>query len=262
MRKALLIACALLLWGGMAAAQDLIRYYPPQSNSAGNGFTGTSGGAQLQWDAANTLAQRNGGTQGTPVPQLFRVYDFCDGVDCATGYRRLQLGYVGTIFRIDNQNGGTGATSYFTFTYNGGGGYAFTETNFNPANDAIDLGQNGAFWKSFFVGRSIQGSKSKALTDNTATTFATVAMPQAAGSNYGGGQIIYTIFCKDASNQAQQTGTVKFVCMNLAGTESCGWGTPDGVTLGDGTASLGTPTFTAAAGADLVTMSEIGRAHV
>jgi hypothetical protein len=82
-----------------------------------------------------------------------------------------------------------------------------------------------------------------------------VSIPQTAGSNWAGGLISYVIFCKDASNQAQQEGSVKFACMNLAGTESCGFGTPDGVTLGDGTASLGTPVFTAAGGTDAVAVS-------
>ena len=35
LRKALLIACALLLWTGMAGAQDWIRYYPPATFTGG-----------------------------------------------------------------------------------------------------------------------------------------------------------------------------------------------------------------------------------
>lgn len=104
---------------------------------------------------------------------------------------------------------------------------------------------------SFTQGAITSGSISagtKALTDNVATNFANVAIAQSVGANYSGGRVSYTIFCKDAVNQAEQHGLVQFGCHNLAGTTTCGWGTPDGVTLGDGVASIGTPTFTATSG--------------
>jgi hypothetical protein len=103
------------------------------------------------------------------------------------------------------------------------------------------------------------GSKTKALTDNVATAFATMAMPQTAGSNYGAGKGIYTIFCKDATNQAEEVGEFHFACHNLAGTESCTIGAVGAATVNiihtDATASFVAPVFTAAAGADLVTFS-------
>jgi hypothetical protein len=95
----------------------------------------------------------------------------------------------------------------------------------------------------------IQGANSKALTDATATAFVRVAIAQAIATNYEAGKVEYTIYCDDDTNQAVQKGHVNFACHNLAGTESCGFGTPDGVTLGDGTASLSTPTFDATSGA-------------
>ena len=327
--RRLLIACALLLWWGMAQAQDFIRYIPPSglatmtgtatattstvpfllpngttgapalafSSDTGSGiyrnttsgyirfsvsgvdtrigFKGSTGinigsSAGINWtdsaspdttidtilgrDAANTLALRNGGASGATVPQTFNIYNFCDGAACVTGYERGYLGFVSNEFRIGTAAAGTGAArqialmaQYVTLR----GSLGLVVENSDQTNFGEALRQP----KTLYLSRSIEGSKSKALTDNTATAFATMAMPQTAGSNYGGGQMIYTIFCKDAANQAQQSGTVKFACMNLAGTESCGFGTPDGVTLGDGTAGLGTPTFTAAAGADLVTIS-------
>jgi hypothetical protein len=95
----------------------------------------------------------------------------------------------------------------------------------------------------------LQGSTSKALTDATATAFVRVAIVQTIGSNFEAGEVNYTIYCDDDTNQATQSGRVRFACHNLAGTESCGFGTPDGVTLGDGTASLDPPTFDATSGA-------------
>lgn len=121
--------------------------------------------------------------------------------------------------------------------------------------DQKDLGVATVGFANAFFTRSIQGSKSKAIADNSATNFVDVAIPQTAGSNYAGGRIVYTIFCKDAANQATQSGTVSFACHNLGGTESCGFGTPDGATLGDGTASIGAPAFTAAGGTDVAALS-------
>jgi hypothetical protein len=217
MRK-LILACALLLWGGLAGAQDFIRYYPAP-------VVGTSGG---------------GATFTAPVL-------FSDGTATAPGIA----------FSSDPRDGFSRvSTPSIALNLGGATRYVFESLQYYAAvTDVTGLGVSSRQWTNAYFSRSIQGSKSKTLTDNVATAFATMAMPQTAGSNYGGGQMIYTIFCKDATNQAQQSGTVKFVCMNLAGTESCGFGTPDGVTLGDGTAGLGTPTFTAAAGADLVTIS-------
>jgi len=214
---------------------------------------------KLYRDAANTLALRN-----STSAQTLNVYHTYTNT---TNYERGRLKWNANVLEIgttDEDAGGTG-TARTTAIVSGATGVlkqgATTIANwdtlgFYPGNsDTYSSAYSTLLWTHGYFSRSIQGSKSKTLTDNTATAFATMAMPQTAGSNYGGGQMIYTIFCKDAANQAQQSGTVKFACMNLAGTESCGFGTPDGVTLGDGTASLGTPTFTAAAGADLVTIS-------
>lgn len=125
-------------------------------------------------------------------------------------------------------------------------------------SDPCATGGNGAIarrvynrWDCSSGGRTY----TKTLVDNVATNFADVSIPQTAGSNYAGGDLVYTIFCKDASNQATQRGTVNFACQNLAGAESCGFGTPDGVTLGDGVASIGAPTFTAAGGTDVAQIS-------
>ena len=123
------------------------------------------------------------------------------------------------------------------------------------SSDTWNLGRTTIQWQNVYSARSRQGSKSKALVDNTPTAFATMAMPQTAGSNYGGGKIIYTIFCKDASNQATESGEVSFACHNIAGAEACTFSSVTNVIMTDATASFVAPAFTAAAGADLVTFS-------
>lgn len=143
-----------------------------------------------------------------------------------------------------------------TFAFGGAGRWYWNAAGFYPfTTDVSNIGAPSRLVQSVYTSRSIQGSKSKALTDNVATAFATMAMPQTAGSNYGGGKIIYTIFCKDASNQATESGEVFFACHNLAGAEACTFGTPTNVIQADGTASFVAPVFTADAGEDLVTIS-------
>ncbi len=100
----------------------------------------------------------------------------------------------------------------------------------------------------------IASGESTALTDNTATTFVTMSIPQTAGSSYGGGKISYTIFCKDATNQAVESGEVLFACHNIAGAEACTFGTPSNVIQGDGTANFVAPVFSATAGSDALAL--------
>lgn len=197
--------------------------------------------------AANTLALRN-----STAAQTFNIYNtYTD----ASNYERAGLGWSGNVFIVGVTKAGTGSSrslaliaNFATLTLDGSYFYPGTA-------DSVSLGYTTLPFKHLYLNQSIQGSKSKALTDNVATAFATMAMPQTAGSNYGGGKIIYTIFCKDAANQATESGDVIFACHNLAGAEACTFGTANNVIMTDGTASFVAPVFTAAAGADLVTIS-------
>ncbi len=213
------------------------------NNDAATLGIGGSARSILRSDAANTLALRNGGTAGVPVPQTFNVYNFCDGAACATGYERLALFVDVNGFHLSTQTAGTGSAKNLVLFPASGDTKSRGHLSAYTA-DTYDLG-SAASWRNEYLTRSIQGSKSKALTDNTATAFVRVAIPQTIATNYKGGQVIYEIYCDDDTNQASQSGTVKFACHNLAGTEACGFGTPDGVTLGDGTASLAAPVFDA-----------------
>ena len=214
LRKALLIACALLLWTGMAGAQDWIRYYPPSGLST---MTGTAT------------------TTTSTVPFLF-----ASGTESLPGIAWSAAPTYGWYF--------SGNAFRMTFAANqriyfSAGAIGFATPDF------VEIGDTAAPLKNIYVNRSILGSKSKALTDATATAFVRIAIPQTIATNYKGGQVIYEIYCDDDTNQASQAGTVKFTCHNLAGTEACGFGTPDGVTLGDGTVSLAAPTFDATSSA-------------
>jgi hypothetical protein len=127
-------------------------------------------------------------------------------------------------------------------------GFATTYINVASSAGQYRIAEGVTRYGNYFIA----SGESTALTDNTATTFVTMSIPQTAGSNYGGGEIKYTIFCKDASNQATETGTVGFTCQNIAGTESCTFGTPSNVIQGDATASFVAPVFSATAGSDAV----------
>lgn len=67
----------------------------------GNAATDTG----LLRDAANTLALRNGGTAGTPVPQTFRVYNWHDGTDAE--YLEMKFDSNIAIIRTAVTAGGT-----------------------------------------------------------------------------------------------------------------------------------------------------------
>jgi hypothetical protein len=98
------------------------------------------------------------------------------------------------------------------------------------------------------------GENVTALTDATATAFATIAIPQTIGNNFAAGTVSWTIICDDTTNQAQEVGSVVFACHNLAGTESCTFATAVVHTLDDATASLVASTFSFAAGTDTVNL--------
>lgn len=195
----------------------------------------------LRRDAANTLALRNAGTAGTPVPQTLNVYKYCDGAACATGYERASFGWAGSIATFNVSNAGTGSERYFAFVYNGTGGYAFTRLNFNPVNDTSDIGQNGAFWKTAYLSRSIQGSKSKALVEATPTSPVRISVPQTALANYGGGSVGYTVYATDGTDSQSLVGDVRFAMVNKAGAETC---TPG---------EVGTPVLAESAGGSTLT---------
>lgn len=72
-----------------------------------------------------------------------------------------------------------------------------------------------------YISRSIQGSKTKTLTESSATTFVTVAVPQTAGANYAAGRVGYTVYASDGTDSQTLHGVAQFSAVNKAGTETC-----------------------------------------
>lgn len=99
--------------------------------------------------------------------------------------------------------------------------YQFDSSRFYVTNDTLSLGLGTFAWKEFYVLRSIQGSKSKALTEGAATTMVTVAVPQTAGSNFAAGEFKYTVYASDGTDSQALNGVAKFSAVNKAGTETC-----------------------------------------
>lgn len=123
------------------------------------------------------------------------------------------------------------ASGQLTLTYAGTArlflGSAYIYPN---ASDAFTLGDTSKLYSNLFLTRSIQGSKSKALTDNTATAFVRLTV---ADDDYEGCHVIYTAYAEDADTDARQTrtGGVYFAILNTSGTETCAASTGDSAVL-------------------------------
>ena len=232
MRRIWLVALLLLAVG--ADAQDFIRYAPPPGTFS-SGVTGTTAFftgpvsigntaaapyANLYGDAANTLALRNGGTDAVPVEQKLNIYNFCAGAACATGYEMARVGWNGDIFEIRTLYAGTGSAK--DILINSNNSVVQLGNSIAVDNDGRTFGAVNFAWQSVAVARTIHGSKSTALADDTKKAFATV--PIAAGS-YGGGDILYTLYCADANDRVSRSGRIPWAGQNTGGTETCAVGT-------------------------------------
>lgn len=166
---------------------------------------GSGGDTRLWRDAANTLALRNGGTAGAAVPQTFNIYNFCDGAACATGYQRLSLTWVGNVAYIGAQNAGTGGAVTPVLS-----GSWLTSGSFGSnGNDSGDSGGSTTPWRSLYLARSIQGSKTKSLTDAAAaTSFVEFsAIPQ---NSHMGGELICTATSNDGTDYRSLQETIRY----------------------------------------------------
>ena len=197
MRKALLIACALLLWASDGWAQAFIRYYPP------SGIAGlTSDGTTITSTVPIVVPD---GTATAPV------LAFASSTN--SGFHLT--GGVPSISRSGAQLVGFGATVGFS-------------VGINPnASDAFNNGSSANNWQNVYVSRSIQGAKSKALTDAAAATaFMTVAVPT---NGWVGGELIWTATSVSGADQLTKQGAIRFagatnnvtpVCtVNVIGTD-------------------------------------------
>lgn len=117
--------------------------------------------------------------------------------------------------------------------------WTVSSTALTPATtNTEDLGTSSVSVQSAFISTSTQSSRSKVLTDNTATAFVRVSV---ADDDYEGVRVNYTVYAEDAEGDARQvrTGTADFAILNNSGTEACGTVTPsDTVAVTAGTLTV------------------------
>lgn len=90
--------------------------------------------------------------------------------------------------------------------------------HFTPAADnTYDIGTPSAKVKDGYFSTSIQGTRTKTLTDTVATDFVTIAIPN---NTSVGGTIEYTITYTSGGNQEIESGVLAFAGQNEAGTEA------------------------------------------
>ena len=169
-------------------------------------------------DAANTLALRNG-----TAAQTFNIYNtYTD----ASNYERGTILWTANQFKIDTQAAGTGVTTRslvlssgndVSFTPTSGNAYFYSNAVLTPT-DSRDIGSSAILARSLYLTRSIQGSKTRALTAATPTAAWDCAI--AAGARTGG-TIDYCVYGADATDYQYRCGAIKFSAVNKAGTTTC-----------------------------------------
>ena len=215
MRRRMIVAALLLCLPMVGEGQDFIRYYPPSGVSLGS--TAAPGSSDIVLATTKSIT-------------------ICNTADCATNYERAELKWDTNQFIIATEKSGTGSSRVMKFLINGSAAFQWTSgttprsLNFDGANayfgpaadDILDLGlANGTTkWKTIAVGRAILGSKSKTLTDNTATAFVRLAV---ADDDYEGCSIGWTAVAEDANGDARQIrkGRTNVAVLNNSGTEAC-----------------------------------------
>jgi hypothetical protein len=227
MRK-VLVVLALLLCLPMFGSGQSINYYPAgglsELTSSGTALTstvpiklpdGATGSVALQSDTKATTGLYFGSTDSAVILQSTAPYG-------------IQM--------VSN-----GSSAGFEVV---AGNYA------SPvANDTLQLGQATAAFTNAYILRSVQGSKSKALVDNTATAFVRLAV---ADDDYEACGLIWTAYAEDSDTDARQvrTGRTMVAILNNSGTESAVFSTGDEAV--NVTAGTMTCTFDAAGGTNTI----------
>jgi hypothetical protein len=76
-------------------------------------------------------------------------------------------------------------------------------------------------WQSLGLSTSIQGSKTKTLTEGAATSLTKIAVPQTAGSNFADATIEWVVYAADATDTQTLKGADYVSAVNKAGVETC-----------------------------------------
>lgn len=257
MRRVLLLTVAALLLlclPGMSEAQDFIRYYPPSGlselTSSGTAITstvpfllpdGTAGSPSLSFAsdpdtgiyrlAANLMAFSTAGG----VKAGIGVYGGIQQISSAP----LSWSQSGAIndasdvflyrdaantLALRNSTNAQQLNVYNSFTTYGSNYGMFSIVASATGTDLVGTGAGATAATGGL--RSIQGSKSKTLTDTGTIAFARLSV---ADDDYEGCTVIYTVFAEDAEGDARQTrtGTMPVAILNNSGTETCAFGTGD-----------------------------------
>jgi hypothetical protein len=192
----------------------------------GTPFYDTSTYSLYYWDGTNwtaaALPSAGGTLSGTLSMASGSTLAMYNTADQTTNYERGFIRWDANWLRIGTEGAGGGAARSIAVYPSSGSWYSLG--NFVPyTDDTYTDGNTIAAWRSSYVRRSIQGGKTMVLTDNTKTAYAFVDI--AAGS-YGGGDVGWTLECKDASDQVTRSGRlIGFSAQNTGGTETCAPGT-------------------------------------
>ena len=183
-------------------------------------------------DAANTLALRNG-----TAAQTFNIYNtYTD----ASNYERGALYWNSNVLTLASQALGTGGAR--NIRIDSSNDNIILDTITADASDGRDIG-SAVLWRNLYLSRSIQGSKSKSLTDaGAAVSIWRIAVPT---NGYAGGKVIFTANSTDGTDRLTTTGEVTFAGADTAGTVTCGIGTPYGLVTAYRRANTLLCTFTA-----------------
>ena len=168
------------------------------------------GDTYLCRDAANTLCVRN-----STAAQKLNIYaTYTD----ASNYERGFFRTTATELQIGTEALGTGVGRGMRLDPSNN--VITTDRLIPVTTDAYYVGTAGNLYISLGISRSIQGSKSKALTDATAATpFMTVAVPT---NGWAGGELIWTATSVSGADQLVANGRVRFWGTDTAGTPVCG----------------------------------------
>lgn len=88
---------------------------------------------------------------------------------------------------------------------------------------SYDIGSSSSTFLSLYATTSIQGVRSKALTESAATSFVQIAV---TSGGYTSGYADYSIYANDSTDYQIREGQMHFSIVNKAGTETCVLGTP------------------------------------
>ena len=201
------------------------------SNTANLVF-GAAADLYVYRDAANTLALRNG-----TAAQTFNIYNtYTD----ASNYERGALYWNSNVLTLASQALGTGGAR--NIRIDSSNDNIILDTITADASDGRDIG-SAVLWRNLYLSRSIQGSKSKSLTDaGAAVSIWRIAVPT---NGYAGGKVIFTANSTDGTDRLTTTGEVTFAGADTAGTVTCGIGTPYGLVTAYRRANTLLCTFTA-----------------